>query len=175
MGIAPIFRARMPSRATPAYNSRMNHASHRPLSAITVAAMIWHDQRFLMVEERIDGFIRLNQPAGHVEPGETLLEAVVREVREETRYTFHPKTLLGIYHSNPSEGPRILRVAICGSVDPEPDQAPLDPDILAASFFSIDEIQARGADLRSPFVQRCIDDFLNGQRFPLAVLNTLTE
>jgi phosphatase NudJ len=151
----------------------MNHASHRPLSAITVAAMIWHDQRFLMVEEQIDGHVRLNQPAGHVEPGETLLEAVVREVREETRYTFHPKTLLGIYHSNPSEGPRILRVAICGMV--EPDCAPLDPDILTAGFFSTDEIRARRADLRSPFVQRCIDDFLNGQRFPLAVLNTLTE
>ncbi|ANJ67158.1 hypothetical protein A9404_06965 [Halothiobacillus diazotrophicus] len=150
-------------------------ASHRPLSAVTVAGMIWHEQRFLMVEERIDGRVRLNQPAGHVEPGETLIEAVIREVREETRHAFHPEALLGIYHSNPSEGARILRVAICGHVDPEPDSGALDPDILAARFFTHDEIRARRADLRSPFVERCIDDFLAGQRFPLSVLNAFTE
>lgn len=165
----------IPRTHASAYNSRMNIPTQRPLAAITVAAMIWQDQRFLMVEERIDGRIRLNQPAGHVEPGETLIEAVVREVREETRFAFRPEHLLGIYHSNPGDGPRILRVAICGSVDPEPDQAPLDPDILSAGFIGTDEIRARRTDLRSPFVERCIDDFLNGQRFPLAALHTLTE
>lgn len=151
----------------------MNHETHRPLAAITVAGLIWHEHRFLMVEELIEGVVKLNQPAGHVEPGETLIDAVIREVREETRYRFHPQALLGIYHRNPTQGSRILRVAICGRIDPEPDQEALDPDIRAVHFLTPDEIKRRQNDLRSPFVQHCIDDFLSGQQFPLAALNTL--
>ncbi|MBD3817009.1 MAG: NUDIX hydrolase [Halothiobacillus sp.] len=153
----------------------MNPITHRPLSAITVAGIIFREQRFLLVEELIEGEIKLNQPAGHVEPGESLVEAAKREVLEETRYHFSPEALLGIYHSNPACGPRIMRVAIIGSVDPAPDPSlTLDAGIISTQWLSADEISARREDLRSPFVTRCIDDFLQGNRFDLDVLHSFT-
>lgn len=153
----------------------MNPITHRPLSAITVAGIIYHQQRFLLVEELIDGQIKLNQPAGHVEPGENLIEAAQREVLEETRYPFHPEALLGIYHNNPATGHRIMRIAIIGSVDPAPDiSLTLDAAILSTQWLTLDEISARKADLRSPFVTHCIHDFLQGKRFDLDVLYSLT-
>jgi len=152
----------------------MNPITHRPLSAITVAGIIFHEQRFLLVEELIEGQIKLNQPAGHVEPGENLIEAVKREVLEETRHHFHPEALLGIYHNNPVTGHRIMRVAIIGSVDPVPDTSlTLDAAILSTQWLTPDEITARKADLRSPFVTHCIHDFLEGKRFDLDVLYSL--
>lgn len=153
----------------------MNPITHRPLSAITVAGIIFYKQRFLLVEELIEGQIKLNQPAGHVEPGESLVEAAKREVLEETRYHFRPEALLGIYHSNPACGPRIMRVAIIGSVDPAPDLSlALDAAIYSIQWLTVDEISTRQADLRSPFVLRCIQDFQQGQRFDLAALHSFT-
>ena len=153
----------------------MNSPILRPLSAITVAGIIFHEQRFLLVEERIEGQIKLNQPAGHVEPGETLIEAARREVWEETCYRFHPEALLGIYHSNPASGHRVMRVAIIGRVDPSPDRSVrLDPAIHSIQWLTADEIRARQADLRSPFVMRCIEAFQQGKRFDLDALHSLT-
>ncbi len=152
----------------------MNVQPERPLSAITVAGIVYRNHQFLMVEERIAHQNKLNQPAGHVEPGESLLCAVQREVLEETRYRFHPEAVLGIYHNNPPDGRRILRVAIIGAVEPEPDQAALDTGILAVHWLSPDEIAARQSELRSPFVARCIQDYLRGQRFDLALLHSIT-
>jgi len=152
----------------------MNTSPERPLSAITVAGIVYRNHQFLMVEERIANENKLNQPAGHVEPGESLLEAVQREVLEETRYAFHPESVLGIYHSNPPAGRRILRIAIIGSVEPEPDQAPLDSGIIAVHWLSPHTITARQSELRSPFVTQCIHDYLRGQRFDLALLHSLT-
>lgn len=153
----------------------MNPITHRPLSAITVAGIIYREQRFLLVEELIEGQIKINQPAGHVEPGEDLIEAVKREVLEETRHRFYPEALLGIYHSNPATGHRIMRVAIIGNVDSTPDETlTLDAAILSTQWLTADEITARQAELRSPFVTRCIHDFHQGKRFDLAALHSLT-
>ncbi len=152
----------------------MNTHLERPLSAITVAGIVYRDHQFLMVEECIAGQIKLNQPAGHVEPGEHLLDAAAREVLEETRYKFQPEAVLGIYHSNPAEGRRIMRVAIIGSVAAKPDAAPLDEGIKAVHWLSTAQIAARHGQLRSPFVNRCIEDYLRGQRFDLSLLHSLT-
>lgn len=158
-----------------AYNFAMSSTTHRPLSAVTVAGIIVRDQRFLMVEELIEGQMKLNQPAGHVEPGESLIEATRREVREETRYTFHPEALLGIYHNNLSTGNRIMRVAIIGRVDGAPDPTlTLDPDIHATHWLTVEEIMNRKSTWRSPFVALCIQDFLQGKRFDLDVLHSIT-
>jgi len=153
----------------------MNPITHRPLSAITVAGIIYREQRFLLVEELIEGQIKLNQPAGHVEPGENLIEAAKREVLEETRHHFHPEALLGVYHNNPAAGHRILRIALIGSVDSTPDLSlTLDAAIHSVQWLTSDEISARQADLRSPFVTRCIHDFQQGKRFDLDALHSLT-
>jgi 8-oxo-dGTP pyrophosphatase MutT (NUDIX family) len=152
----------------------MNIQPERPLSAITVAGIVYRNHQFLMVEERIAHQIKLNQPAGHVEPGESLLHAVQREVLEETRYCFHPESVLGIYHSNPPDGRRILRIAIIGAVEPEPDQAPLDCGIIAVHWLPPEIIAARQNEMRSPFVTQCIQDYLRGQRFDLALLHSIT-
>jgi len=153
----------------------MNPITPRPLSAITVAGIIFHEQRFLLVEELIEGHIKLNQPAGHVEPGENLIEAVKREVLEETCHHFQPEALLGIYHNNPTAGHRIMRVAVIGSVDPDPDPGcTLDEAILSTQWLTPDEITVRQDALRSPFVSLCIRDFMQGKYFDLNVLHSLT-
>lgn len=157
--------------------SNANHPiphSDRPLASVTVAGIVERDGSFLMVEERINGTLLINQPAGHVEPGETILEAVVREVLEETRYHFRPEALLGVYHANPPSGRRYLRIAIIGDVEGEPDGAAYDDGIEVARFMMPDEIHGRYAGRhRSDFVASNIADHQRGQRFPLDVLHTL--
>ncbi len=149
-------------------------SSDRPLSAITVAGIIHRNGQFLLVEESVNGKRVYNQPAGHVEPGESLLAAVIREVREETRYPFVPEALLGIYHQNAANGRRILRVAVTGSVG-TPDNLPLDTGILGTHWLTRDALDTPAFPPRSPFVRRCIDDFLAGQRHALSVLHSLLE
>ncbi|WP_407276322.1 NUDIX domain-containing protein [Halothiobacillus sp. DCM-1] len=144
----------------------------RPLSAITVAGIIHRAGRFLLVEESIAGQRRFNQPAGHVEPGESLLDAVVREVREETRHPFTPEALLGIYHQNAASGARILRVSVIGSVG-APDDAPLDSGILGVHWLSPEALSTPDYPPRSPFVLQCIQDFLAGERHDLRLLHSL--
>lgn len=146
----------------------------RPLSAITVAGIIHRAGRFLLVEESIAGARRFNQPAGHVEPGESLLSAAIREVREETRHPFTPEALLGIYHQNATSGARILRVALIGSVG-TPDHEPLDEGIIGTHWLTRAALDSPDYPPRSPFVLRCIDDFLAGQRHELSVLHSFLE
>jgi 8-oxo-dGTP pyrophosphatase MutT (NUDIX family) len=139
-----------------------------PQTHITVAAVIESSGRFLVVEERIDGRLVLNQPAGHVEDRETLVDAVIRETREETAWGFAPTALLGTYRwRNPQTHASFLRFAFLGEVrDHRPDQ-PLDRDIVRATWLTRDEIVAAENRLRSPLVLRCIDDYLTGQQFAL--------
>jgi 8-oxo-dGTP pyrophosphatase MutT (NUDIX family) len=135
---------------------------------VTVAAIVQQDGRFLIVEERIAGRLVLNQPAGHLEDSESLIEAAVREAREETAWRFTPEAMVGTYlWRNPDTGRSYLRFAFCGSVDDHRPQQPLDTGIVRAVWLTHDQLLAQPHRLRSPLVLRCIDDFLRGKRQPL--------
>lgn len=148
------------------------HASNLPRVAlhpdVTVAAIAEENGRFLVVEERINNRLVFNQPAGHVEDGETLLEAVSREAREETAWHFIPESFLGVYlWRNPRTGRSTLRFGFSGSVcDYRPGQ-PLDRGIVRTHWLSREELHAQERRLRSPLVLRCFDDYLGGRRLPL--------
>lgn len=139
---------------------------------LTVAAIVQReDGRFLMVEERIGPAIVFNQPAGHVEEGESIVEAAVRETLEETAWQFVPKHLVGMYlWRNPLNGRSILRVAFCGEVSTHDPKRRLDRGILAAHWLTREALAAQPARLRSPLVLQCIDDHLSGRRFGLDAL-----
>jgi 8-oxo-dGTP pyrophosphatase MutT (NUDIX family) len=142
---------------------------------ITVAAVIEREQRFLLVEESINGLRVFNQPAGHVEDGESPLAAVVRETREETAWLFRPEALVGIYlWRNPRSGHSTLRFAYTGLLGThDPGQA-LDQPIIGTHWLTRAEIAARGAQLRTPMVLRCVDDFLAGRRIAIDALTEFT-
>jgi len=124
---------------------------------VTVAAVVERDGRFLLVEEGIAGQLLVNQPAGHLEPGESLLDAVRRETREETAWEFEPDALLGIYRWRTRDGETTyLRFAFCGTVGKHNPDLPLDDTIRRTIWMSPEEIPKHG--LRSPLVLRCIDD-----------------
>ena len=140
---------------------------------VTVAALIERDGRFLLVEERIAGRLVINQPAGHVEDGESLESAVRRETLEETAWHFTPEALLGLYLWRSPRGHSTLRVAFIGTVDEFESQRRLDPPVLRTHWLSRGELTERRAQLRTPLVLRCIDDYLAGQRLPLDALVSL--
>ena len=141
---------------------------------ITVAASIEQEGRFLAVEEHAGGRIVFNQPAGHVERGETLVEAVVRETREETGYAFEPTSVLGIYHwHDAAEDLTYLRIAFRGDATAPPDHPALDDVIIATHWLDRAQFLAKQPRLRSPMVLRCVDDHLSGVRFPLSCLAEL--
>jgi len=138
---------------------------------VTVAAVTETAGRFLVVEERINHRLVLNQPAGHVERGETLFAAVVREVREETAWRFEPTALLGVYlWRNPASGRRTLRFAFTGAVADHDAGQKLDRGIVGTHWLSPLELEARATRLRSPLVLRCVHDYLTGQRLALEPL-----
>jgi 8-oxo-dGTP pyrophosphatase MutT (NUDIX family) len=138
---------------------------------VTVAAIIERAGKFLMVEERAGTQLVLNQPAGHLEQGESLLAAVIRETLEETGHRFDPEHIVGFYLWHAQDAATTyLRVAFCGSVEPSADVAALDEGIVALHWFSRAELIRRVHELRSPMVMRCIDDYLAGQRYPLDCL-----
>jgi len=132
---------------------------------VTVAAVAEDTGRFLLVEERINRRLVFNQPAGHVEHGETLLEAVVRETREETAWRFEPRSLIGVYlWRNPASGRRILRFAFAGAVCEHDPAQRLDRGIVRTHWLSRGELEERQARLRSPLVLRCVNDYLTGEQ-----------
>jgi 8-oxo-dGTP pyrophosphatase MutT (NUDIX family) len=137
---------------------------------VTVAALVEREGRFLLVEERIGGRVVFNQPAGHVEDGESLSAAVIRETLEETAWHFHPEALLGLYLWRSPRGHSTLRIAFIGSVSAHEPQRALDPPVMAAHWLSREQLIERSAQLRTPLVLRCIDDFLSGRRLPLAAV-----
>jgi len=144
--------------------------------SVTVAAVIEQEGRFLLVEEETAEGIRLNQPAGHLDPGESLLAAAARETLEETAFAFAPTQLIGVYlwRSQPPAGnaATYLRFAFCGELGRHDPQRGLDEGILRALWLTHEEIAARAAEHRSPLVQRCVDDYLSGIRYPLELLFT---
>jgi 8-oxo-dGTP pyrophosphatase MutT (NUDIX family) len=142
---------------------------------VTVAAIVERDGRYLMVEERSAGRLVLNQPAGHLEDRESLIDAVVRETREETAWRLVPEAEIGPNQWRNTENERtFLRFAFCGSVDDHRPEQPLDTGILRAVWLSHDQLLAQPGRLRSPLVLRCIDDYLRGMRQPLESVASLS-
>ena len=140
----------------------------------TVAAIICQDDRFLMVEEDTPEGIRLNQPAGHLEEHETLLEAVIRETREESAYTIMPVALLGIYQwRHPKKSLTYMRFAFIGQVNAHYPEQTLDHGIRRAIWMTVSEIEATESKHRSPQVILCIRDYLAGKRYPLSIITHL--
>ena len=140
--------------------------------SVTVAAVVERNGRFLFVEESIDGRRVLNQPAGHLDPDESIVTACRREVLEETAHRFEPTALVGIYrwHYAPKDV-TFLRFCFRGRIEGIDDR-PLDPQIAALHWLTREELVARRAEHRSPLVQRCVDDFIAGRRFPLEVFSS---
>ncbi|WP_291994038.1 NUDIX hydrolase [Candidatus Accumulibacter sp. ACC003] len=138
---------------------------------VTVAAVVERDGRFLLVEEETEYGICYNQPAGHLECRESLIDAVIRETREETAYAFNPQYLVGVYNCrNEARDVTYLRFSFGGEIGAHDAAAPLDTGIVAAHWLTVDEIRARQAQHRSPLVMRCIDDWQAGRRYPLELL-----
>jgi 8-oxo-dGTP pyrophosphatase MutT (NUDIX family) len=141
---------------------------------LTVAAVVQREGRFLIVEERINGATVFNQPAGHVEDRESVIDAVIRETLEETAWHFTPRHFLGLYlWRNEDNGRSTVRIALSGDVTTHEPSRRLDHGILAAHWLTRDELVARASKLRSPLVLRCIDDYLAGRRHELDALNHL--
>jgi 8-oxo-dGTP pyrophosphatase MutT (NUDIX family) len=144
--------------------------------SVTVAAVIEQSGRYLLVEEMTAEGLKLNNPAGHLDPGESLIDAVVREALEETARTFTPQALVGTYlarfrHVRTDEDITYLRFAICGTVGDPIAGRVLDEPIVRTLWMTPEELRACPERHRSPLVMRCIDDHRAGQRAPLSLLH----
>jgi len=143
---------------------------------VTVAAIIERDQHFLLVEEHTSNGIAFNQPAGHLENGESLIDAVKREVNEETAWHFTPEAITSIQLWRKSaDADSFLRVCFIGQVDNFQAQQSLDDGIIAAHWLTRADIAAKKSQLRSPLVLSTIDQYLNGERYPLSLLKTFLD
>ncbi len=138
---------------------------------VTVAAVVEREGRFLLVEEETGRGPLINQPAGHLDPGESQVHAVSREALEETAYAFTPTALLGVYqYQSAADGVTYLRFAFTGEISGHDAARALDTGIIRAAWLTPAEIRIEGARHRSPLVMRCIDDYLAGRRYPLAAI-----
>ena len=143
--------------------------------SVTVAAVIERDGRFLMIEEETSEGLRINNPAGHLDPGETPAEGCAREALEETAWHFRPTQLLGIYiarfqRSTTGEDITYLRFAFTGELGEEVPHRPLDVGIVRTLWMTPDELRATAERHRSPLVLRCLEDYLAGVRLPLSAI-----
>ncbi|MEZ5499748.1 MAG: NUDIX hydrolase [Steroidobacteraceae bacterium] len=142
---------------------------------LTVAAVVERQGQFLMVEERIRGALVLNQPAGHVEANESLIQAVIRETLEESAWRLTPADLLGLYlWRKPHSSRSYLRIAFTGTIDAHDPHRRLDRGIVRSLWMAREDMLMRASELRSPLVLRCVDDYVRGQRYPLAAISDLT-
>lgn len=138
---------------------------------VTVAAVVQRDGKFLLVEEETESGLAFNQPAGHLEAGEVLVDAVVREALEETAYHFKPTHLVGIYNwRHPTKDVTYLRFAFAGELRGWEAERQLDDGIVAARWLTLDEVKATQDRHRSPLILRCIEDLVAGKRYPLDLL-----
>jgi 8-oxo-dGTP pyrophosphatase MutT (NUDIX family) len=139
---------------------------------VTVAALIERDSRFLLVEEETAEGIRFNQPAGHLDAGESLPAACTREALEETAWHFKPTALVGVYlWPRPQGDITYLRFAFCGELGAHEPERSLDTGILRAVWMTPAEIEASRARHRSPLIAQCVADYLSGRRYPLELLH----
>lgn len=148
--------------------------------SVTVAAVIEQDGRFLLVEEHTPEGLKLNNPAGHLERGESLVQACARETLEETTHAFEPTALVGVYLSRfqragqsgqPDEDVTYLRFAFCGDLGPADAHRALDEGIVRTLWLTPDEGRASTARHRSPLLLRCMEDYLAGHRHPLELVH----
>jgi 8-oxo-dGTP pyrophosphatase MutT (NUDIX family) len=147
--------------------------------SVTVAAVIERDGQFLLVEEHTPEGLRLNNPAGHLDPGESPVQGCAREALEETAHAFTPTALVGVYLSRfqreaTGEDITYLRFAFCGSLGELHAGRALDTGIVRTLWMTPDEIRASSVRHRSPLVLRCMEDYLAGQRYPLELIHTDT-
>jgi ADP-ribose pyrophosphatase YjhB (NUDIX family) len=141
---------------------------------LTVAAVVEKHGRFLVVEEFVGGREVINQPAGHVESGEVLRDAVMREMLEETAWQFSPAAIVGIYlWTHPQKDEAFLRVAFSGTCHDFDSERELDTGILRTLWLTQHELEARGDSLRSPMVLRAIADYREGGRYPVNMFQQL--
>jgi 8-oxo-dGTP pyrophosphatase MutT (NUDIX family) len=151
-------------------------ADTRWKTSVTVAAIVEREGRYLIVEERTPDGLMLNNPAGHLDPGESPLEGVVRETLEESGRCFTPNALVGVYLSraqrtDPPSDVTFVRLAFTGDVsEPLPDRA-LDPEIVCTLWLTPDELRDRVERHRSPLLMRCVDDHRAGRRHPLELIH----
>jgi 8-oxo-dGTP pyrophosphatase MutT (NUDIX family) len=138
---------------------------------VTVAAVVERDGRFLVVEEETPDGLQFNQPAGHLEEGESLVEAAVREALEETAHVFVPEFIVGIYQwPRPQGDLTYLRFAFGGAVGEAIAGRQLDAGIVRALWMTPDELRATRDRHRSPLILQCVEDWLAGRRFALDLI-----
>ncbi len=151
----------------------MNDKTSQWKPNVTVAAVVERHGAFLLVEEQTAEGIRYNQPAGHLEAGESLLDAVIRETLEESAWRFTPNALIGVYQYHQAEsGITYLRFAFTGELADHDAGRRLDTGILRALWMPAADIRANLAKHRSPLLMQCVDDYLAGRRHPLDLLHT---
>jgi 8-oxo-dGTP pyrophosphatase MutT (NUDIX family) len=145
-----------------------------PRPVVTVATIVVRDGAFLCVEEHTRAGVRINQPAGHLESGESLAQGAVRETLEETGYHVQPTALVGIYRWQlPATGATFIRFAFAAAVTAHERDRPLDTGIVRAGWYPYADLVLRLGEHRSPLVLRCIDDFRSGRTLPLDMVTEL--
>lgn len=138
---------------------------------VTVAAIIERGGLFLMVEEETPDGLQFNQPAGHLDEGESLITACARETLEETAWHFAPTQLIGIYQwPRPQGDITYLRFAFSGTLGTHDQNRALDTGIVRAVWMTPEEIKATQNRHRSPLIWQCVTDYLAGHRFPLSII-----
>lgn len=145
--------------------------------SVTVAAIIEREGRYLLIEEHTPEGLRLNNPAGHLDPGESPADGCSREALEETAHVFRPTALVGVYLSrmqraSTGEDVTYLRFAFAGELGAQQPGRALDHGIVRTLWLTPDEIRASTARHRSPLLLRCMEDHLAGRRFPLDLVYT---
>lgn len=140
---------------------------------ITVAAIIEHNNKFLLVTDNTSKGLKLNQPAGHVEADESIINATIREVKEETGLDFNPEKISGIYLAKLDQHNSYLRFCFSGSITGDidnPKPTTDDDGVIEAKWYSFEEIKNNQDKIRSPLVMQGLNDYLAGQEYPLSVL-----
>lgn len=145
--------------------------------SVTVAAIIEKDGRFLLIEEETSNGLRLNMPAGHLDPGESPEQGCAREALEETAWHFRPTALVGVYMARfvkqaDGEDVTYLRFAFCGELGRHEAGRDLDQGIVRTLWMTPDEIRASAHRHRSPMLLRGMEDYLRGVRYPLSAIYT---
>src|ERR1700754_4377495 len=167
----PFTRATTPIKPMP---SSLSQVEPVWCPRVTVACVVARGDRFLIVEEEIFGELAYNQPAGHLDPNETLQTAAVRETLEETGHTIALDAFLGVWQWVSHEhGDQVLRFSFAGHVVAHDPDRPLDTGIRRALWLRRDEIEALGKRLRSPLILPTIDAWLDGVRLPLDTVSSL--